>query len=122
VLGFPIVVMFLFGLIISPMSVDYVFAEDDLEKKRLEEQRELEKKERERFEEERKKTEKQSKEERKKFEEDIRESLKIEFDDLGSGSFADWVLVGTVILIIGVIGSTGFKILRPKKRKIVPTK
>ena len=36
--------MFLFGLIISPMSFDYVFAEDDLEKKRLEKQRELKRK------------------------------------------------------------------------------
>lgn len=114
--------MFLFGLIISPMSFDYVFAEDDLEKKRLEKQREFEKKERERIEEERKKIEEQTKEEKKKFEEELRESLKIEFDDLGSGSFADWVLVGTIILTIGVVGSTGFRILRPIKRKIVTTK
>ena len=108
------------SLILFTFPADRVFAEDESEKHKLEKQRELEKRERERFEEKQKKASEKAKEDREKLEERIKNSLRIDFDDLRSGNLADWVLVGTVILISGVIGSTGYKIIKPRKRKIVP--
>ena len=112
------------SLILFTIPEDIVFAEDEFEKHKLEKEIEQAKKERERIEEEQKKVAEQAKEDRKQLEERIKEFLKIEFedDDLGSGNIADWVLIGTVVLIVGVIGNTGYKILKPKKRKIVSTK
>ena len=112
------------SLILFTVPEDIVFAEDESEKHRLEKEMEQAEKERERIEEEQKKVAEQAKEDRKQLEERIKEFLKIEFedDDLGSGNIADWVLIGTVVLIVGVIGNTGYKILKPKNRKIVSTK
>jgi len=111
------------GLFFTPLA-NSVFADDESEKKRLEEQREQEKKARERIEEEQKKAEEKAKEQQKKFNENLRESLKIDFDDddLGSGNLADWVLAGTLIVIVGVMGGTGYKILKPKKKTMVSKK
>ena len=118
---FTIFIILFASLILFSFPTDRVFAEDESEKHRLEKEREQAKKERERLEEEQKKTSENAKEDRKQLEERIKKSLKIEFDDdLQSGNFADWVLVGTVILIVGVVGSTGYKIINPKKRKIIP--
>jgi len=121
--NFTIFTILFASLILFSVPADVVFADDESEKHRLEKEREQAKKERERLEEEQKKVAEQAKEDRKQLEEKIKKSLKIEFDDdLGSGNIADWVLVGTVVLILGVVGNTGYKILKPKKRKIASTK
>lgn len=111
-------------LIFSAFPAEVTFAEDESEKDRLEKEREQTKKENERLEEEQKKASEQAREDRKQLEERIKESLKLEFDHdiLQSGNIVDWVLVGTIFLIVGVIGITGYKIMKPKKRKIAPTK
>ena len=108
------------SLIFSVIPVEIALGDDESEKKRLEKEREQAKKENEKLEEEQKKVTEQAKEDRKQLEEKIKKSLKLEFDNeiLQSGNIADWVLVGTIILIVGVIGSTGYKIIKPKKRKI----
>lgn len=119
IFNFTIFTILFSSLILCSFPADIVFAEDESEKHRLEKEREQAKKEKERLEEEQKKADEQAKEDRKQLEERIKKFLKIDFDDdLKSGNFADWVLVGTVLLIAGVVGSTGFKIIRPKKRKI----
>jgi lipid II:glycine glycyltransferase (peptidoglycan interpeptide bridge formation enzyme) len=123
IFSIPIFLILIPGLFFFPIT-NSAFAEDESEKKRLEEQREQEKKARERLEEQLKKAEEKDKEQQKKFNESLRESLKIEFedDDLGSGNLADWVLMGTLVLIVGVFASTGYKILKPKKKTIVSKK
>lgn len=121
IFNFSIFTILFAGLILFSFPVDIVFAEDELEKDRLEKEREQAKKDNERLEEEQKKAVEQAKEDGKQLEERINKFLKIDFDDgLKSGNFADWVLFGTVLLIAGVAGSTVFKIIRPKKRKIAP--
>lgn len=112
------------SLIFSSIPTDFAFADDDSEEHELEKEREQEEKEAEQLKEEQKKASEQNREDRKKLEERIKESLKLEFDDdiIKSGNIGDWVLVGTVILILGVIGNTGYKIIKPKKRKTAPTK
>ena len=112
------------SLIFSTFPAEIIFAEDESEKDRLEKEREQTKKENERLEEEQKKASEQAREDRRQLEEKIKESLKLEFDDdiLQSGNIADWVLIGTIALIVGVIGSTGYKIMKPKKQKITQTK
>lgn len=119
IFDFTIFTILFASLILFTFPADNVFAEDESEKHKLEKEREQAKKDREKLEEEQKKTAEKAKEDRKQLEERIKKSLKIEFDDdLKSGNFADWVLIGTVILILGVVGSTGYKIIKPKKRKI----
>jgi len=112
------------SLIFSSIPTDFAFADDDSKEHELEKEREQAKKEKERLKEEQKKVSEQDREDRKKLEERIKESLKFEFDNdiIKSGNIGDWVLVGTVILILGVIGNTGYKIIKPKKRKIAPAK
>ena len=88
----------------------------------MEIEREQAKKEKERLEEDQKKVAEQAKEDRKQLEERIIKSLKLDEKILQSGNIADWILVGTIVLIVGVIASTGYKILKPKKRKITPVK
>jgi hypothetical protein len=119
--NFTIFTILFTSLILFSFPADSVFAEDESEKERLEKEREQVKKDREKLEEEQKRTAEKAKEDREQLEERIKKSLKIEFDDdLKSGNFADWVLIGTIILILGVVGSTGYKIIKPKKRKIAP--
>ena len=117
--NFTIFTILFASLIVFSVHIDSGFAEDESEIQKLEQEREQAKKEKEKLEEEQKKVTEQEKEDRKQLEKRIKESLKIDFDGFQSGRFADWILVGTVILISGVVGSTGYKIMRPKKRKIV---
>lgn len=110
------------SLIFSSIPTDFAFADDDSEEHEMEKEREQEKKEQERSKEEQKKVSEQDREDRKKIEERIKESLKFDDDIIKSGNIGDWVLVGTVVLILGVIGNTGYKIIKPKKRKTSPAK
>ena len=102
------------SLIFSSISADFAFADDDSEEHEMEKEREQTKKEQERLKE---KVSEQNKEDSKKLEERIKDSLKFDNDIIKSGNIGDLVLVGTVILIMGVIGNTGYKIIKPKKRK-----
>ena len=122
--NFSIFTILIASLILTESPAEITFADDESEKKQLEKEREQAKKENERLEEEQKKVAEKAKEDRKQLEEKIKKSLKLEFDKeiLQSGNIADWVLVGTIFLIVGVVGSTGYKIMKPKKRKIMPTK
>ena len=120
----PIFTILFTGLILLSIPMEFGFADDDSEKYKLEKEREQAKKEKEKLEEEQKKVAEQAKEDRKQLEKKIKKSLKLEFDDdiLKSGNIADWVLVGTISLIVGVIGSTGYKIIKPKKRNTTTIK
>ena len=110
------------SLIYSSIPADFAFADDDSEEHEMEKEREQTKKEQERLKEKQKKVSEQNKEDSKKLEERIKDSLKFDNDIIKSGNVGDWVLVGTVILIMGVIGNTGYKIIKPKKRKTTPAK
>ena len=124
ILNFSIFTILIASLILTASPAEITFADDESEKKQLEKEREQAKKENERLEEEQKKVAEKAKEDRTQLEEKIKKSLKLEFDKeiLQSGNIADWILVGTIVLIFGVVGSTGYKIMKPKKRKIMPTK
>jgi len=112
------------SLIFHVIPTEIAFADDKSEKDKLEKEREQAKKEKERLEEEQKKADERAREDSKHFEERLKESLKLDFGDgvLPSGNIGDWVLAGTIILIVGVVGSTGYKIMKPKKQKIRQSK
>ena len=124
ILNFSIFTILIASLILTASPAEITFADDESEKKQLEKEREQAKKENERLEEEQKKVAEKAKEDRTQLEEKIKKSLKLEFDKeiLQSGNIADWILVGTIVLIFGVVGTTGYKIMKRKKREIMPTK
>jgi len=122
--NFSIFTILIAGSIFTIIPAEIAFADDELEKKKLEKESEQAKKENERLKEQEKKTTEQEKEDRKQLEERIKELMKLDFDKkfLQSANIGDWVLFGTIILIVGVVGTTSYKIIKPKKRKIVPIK